>query len=84
MTYLPENYAPGDVPPQHPPAAARRSSTQLGISIVLAMIALCLLGLIVTVVVGMSADEPRAPRGAPHIEEVEGEAVPLPPCSPSR
>jgi hypothetical protein len=59
-------------PPPRP--AAKRSSTALGISIVLAMLSLCLLSVVTVVIIGSNADRdgPRPTR----IEQGNGPAIP--------
>lgn len=75
----PYPYTPGDVPPLLPSTAPRpkRSSGQLGIAIVLAMLAFCLLGVVAVVVTGISNDA-REPGAAPLVSTTAAGAAESP------
>jgi hypothetical protein len=91
----PYPYAAGDLPPQRYSAGpalvapAKRSGKTLGIAIALAMISLCLLGLVFTIIMGTDADRDAKRTSLPsQIEQVEPspapEGTPATPTAPAK
>lgn len=81
----PYNYAAGDRPqPANPPQPpSKRTARGLGVAIVLAMLACCLLGVVGVVIIGSNADRPASPGPvAPFAEPASEPAEADPTTSP--